>query len=85
MAPNLRFLLLLNHITGRLDRGVTLDAVARCAGQSRFQLHRQSQHVAGETLKQFTLRLQLERAAARLAVRGTTVRAVALGSGFRSH
>ena len=85
MAPNHPFLLLLNDITGRLDRGVTLESVARRSGQSRFQLHREFQRVAGETLKQFTLRVQLERAAAQLAVHGSAVRAVALANGFGSH
>jgi AraC-like DNA-binding protein/effector-binding domain-containing protein len=85
MPPTRNFLLLLNHITGRLNRGVSLDSVARRTGRSRFQVHREFQRVCGETLKQFTLRLQLERAAAQLAVQDSAVRAVALRHGFRSH
>jgi AraC-like DNA-binding protein/effector-binding domain-containing protein len=85
MAPNHHFLLLLNHITRSLNRGVALEAVARRTGQSRFQLHREFQRVSGETLKQFTLRLQLERAATQLAAGDAAVRAIALANGFRSH
>jgi AraC-like DNA-binding protein/effector-binding domain-containing protein len=85
MAPTHHFLLLLGHITGRLNRGVSLESIARRTGQSRFQVHRAFQRVCGETLKQFTLRLQLERAAAQLAVHDSAVRTVALKNGFRSH
>jgi AraC family transcriptional regulator len=85
MAPNRNFLLLLSHITGRLNRGVSLESIARRTGRSRFQVHREFQQISGETLKQFTLRLQLERAAAQLAVHDSAVRAVALKNGFRSH
>jgi AraC-like DNA-binding protein/effector-binding domain-containing protein len=83
--PSHHFLLLLNHITDCLGHGVTLQSIARRTGRSRYQLHREFQHVSGETLKQFTLRLQLERAAAQLAVRDAAIRAVALKHGFRSH
>jgi AraC family transcriptional regulator len=85
MAPSRKFLQLLNHVTNRLPQGVTLDALARRAGQSRFQVHREFRRVAGETLKQFTLRLQLERAAAQLVVDDQSIRAVALANGFASH
>jgi len=85
MAPTREFLLLLNHITRRLGRGITLDAIARRSGQSRFQAHREFRRIAGETPKQFTLRLQLERAAAQLAVSDDEVQAIAVTHGFRSH
>jgi AraC family transcriptional regulator len=86
MAPPSRnFLLLLNYITRRVGRGVALEAIAQRAGQSRFQFHREFQRVAGETLKQFTLRLQLERAAAQLLADDMAIHAVALANGFRSH
>jgi AraC family transcriptional regulator len=85
MAPSHNFLLLLNHITGCLGRGVALNEVAQRAGQSPFRLHREFQRVSGETLKQFTLRLQLENAAAQLASDDATVYSIALANGFRSH
>jgi AraC-like DNA-binding protein/effector-binding domain-containing protein len=85
MTPGRDFLLLLNHITAHLGRGVTLESMARRAGQSRFRFHREFQRVSGETLKQFTLRLQLEHAAAQLAAHDSAVRVVALKNGFGSH
>ena len=85
MAPSREFLLLLNHINNRLGSAVSLDAVARLSGRSRFQFHREFRRIAGETLKQFTLRLQLERAAAQLMATEDEVRAIALTNGFASH
>jgi AraC family transcriptional regulator len=85
MAPSREFLLLLKHINSRLGSAVSLDSIARLSGQSRFQLHREFRRVAGETLKQFTLRLQLERAAAQLAASEKEIRAIALTNGFASH
>jgi AraC family transcriptional regulator len=80
-----KFLLLLNDITRVLDHGVSLESIARHAGMSPYKLHREFHRTARETLKQFTLRLQLERAAARLVAGNEEVLAVALTSGFASH
>ncbi|MFY2762796.1 helix-turn-helix domain-containing protein [Arenimonas sp. MALMAid1274] len=85
MSPRHRFLLLLKDLSACLDGGVTLGAMAQRTGRSRFQLHREFQRYSGETLKQFTMRVQLERAAAQLLMDGATVRSVALRSGFASH
>jgi AraC family transcriptional regulator len=85
MSIDRSFLLMLNDITRRLDRGVSLSAVARRFGVSPFQLHREFRRTAGETLKQFTLRLQLERAAARLVASDDGVMKIALTGGFASH
>jgi AraC family transcriptional regulator len=85
MSFDSKFLLLLNDITRGLNRGVSLASVARRAGMSPFKLHREFRRTARETLKQFTLRLQLERAAARLAAEEEDVLKIALTSGFASH
>jgi AraC family transcriptional regulator len=85
MTPDRSFLLLLKDINRRLDGGVSLASVARRAGRSRFQLHRRFRRITGETLKQYTLRLQLERAAARLVASDDEIVAIALTSGFASH
>jgi AraC family transcriptional regulator len=85
MSVDREFLLQLNDITRRLERDVSLASVAQRAGKSRFQFHRTFYRTAGETLKQFTLRLQLERAAARLVAGDQPILAVALASGFASH
>jgi AraC family transcriptional regulator len=85
MAPNQTFLKLLSYINRRIDGGVSLHAVAERAGLSPFQLHREFRRTTGETLKQYTLRLQLERAAALLASSDESIRSIALKSGFASH
>lgn len=85
MAPSREFLLLLKHVNDRLGRAVSLETIARLSGQSRFQFHREFRRVAGETFKQFTLRLQLERAAAQLVASNDQVRTIALTNGFASH
>jgi len=52
---------------------------------SAFHLHRVFSAAAGETPKQFTLRLRLGRAAAMLLTTGDAVLNVALSCGFQSH
>jgi AraC family transcriptional regulator len=67
--------------------GVTLslDQMAAQAGRTKFAFHREFRRTMGETPKQFALRLQLERAAARLAVSRDSVLRIALRQGFASH
>jgi AraC family transcriptional regulator len=67
------------------DQDLSLGALADQAGLSAFHLHRVFSAVAGETPKQFTLRLRLDRAAAMLLTSGDSVLNVALGCGFQSH
>jgi AraC family transcriptional regulator len=55
------------------------------AGLSAFHLHRVFSAAAGETPKQFTLRLRLGRAAAMLLTTGDSVLDIALACGFQSH
>jgi AraC family transcriptional regulator len=64
---------------------LSLAALAARSGLSRFHLHRLFSAVTGETLKQFTLRLRLERAALLLLKGERSVLNVALSCGFRSH
>jgi AraC family transcriptional regulator len=85
MSPNRRFLLHVRDINHRLNAGVSLALAAQRAQLSRFQFHRTFHRLAGETLKHYTLRLRLERAAARLIVGDETVLGVALANGFSSH
>jgi AraC family transcriptional regulator len=70
---------------GHLDEDVSLGALAGQVGLSVFHLHRVFSAVAGETPKQFTLRLRLARAAAMLLTTGDSVLDVALECGFQSH
>jgi AraC family transcriptional regulator len=84
--PSQRDLLqLLQTIRRRLDADVSLDALATRAGWSPFHLHRAFTRMVGETPKQYTLRLRLEGAAARLLASDDSIVDVALASGFSSH
>jgi len=68
-----------------LDEDVSLRALAERAGLSTFHLHRVFRDTAGETPKQYTLRLRLGRAAAMLLTGGDSVLDIALSCGFESH
>src|SRR5262245_5445303 len=84
--PSQRDLLqLLCTIRRRLDADVSLDALATRAGWSPFHLHRAFRRMVGETPKQYTLRLRLEGAAARLLASDDSIVDVALAAGFASH
>jgi AraC-like DNA-binding protein len=76
---------LLRDLRRRLGGDVSLEAIARRAGWSAFHLHRAFRRVARETPKQYTLRVRLAGAAARLAATRDTVLRVALAAGFSSH
>lgn len=78
-----RILPLLDHI--RRDGDASLAALAARAGRSRFELHRVFRRFAGETPKQYALRVRLDRAAVDLLRQGATILDVALAAGFASH
>jgi AraC family transcriptional regulator len=69
----------------RLDANLSLDELASRAGWSPFHLHRAFTRMVGETPKQYTLRLRLEGAAARLLAGDDSIVDVALAAGFSSH
>ena len=68
-----------------LEEELPLATLAAQAGLSAFHLHRIFAAAAGETPKQFTLRLRLGRAAAMLLTAEDSVLSVALACGFQSH
>ena len=80
-----KLLPVLVHIQANLDEDLSLDAVAKRVRLSSFHFHRLFRSAIGETLKQYTQRLRLERAANRLVFHDTTILEVALHSGFQSH
>ena len=80
-----RLLPVLVHIQANLDQDLSLEALANRARLSHFHFHRLFRSAVGETLKQYTLRLRLERAANRLVINDSTILEVALDSGFHSH
>src|SRR5580704_9625279 len=68
-----------------LDEDVSLAALAEKARLSPFHLHRVFRAAAGQTPKQYTLRLRLGRAAAMLLTGDEPVLDIALSCGFQSH
>lgn len=76
---------ILIHIQANLDDDLSLEQVAQVAQLSPFHFHRQFQTAVGETLKQYTQRLRLERAAYQLKIRAASVLEIALGCGFQTH
>jgi AraC family transcriptional regulator len=76
---------LLREIRGRLDGDVSLSAMAARAGWSPFHFHRAFRRVTGETPKQYTQRLRLERAATTLVTSDEAIVSIAAGAGFASH
>ena len=75
----------LAFVAANLDDDLALTRVADHAGMSSFHLHRMFSAVAGETPKQLTRRLRLNRGAAMLLDGDQSVLTVALSCGFQSH
>ncbi|HYV03052.1 MAG TPA: AraC family transcriptional regulator [Blastocatellia bacterium] len=80
-----KLLPVLVHIQANLDGDLSLEALAKRVRLSQFHFHRLFRSAVGETLKQYTQRLRLERAANRLILLDATVLDVALDSGFQNH
>lgn len=80
-----RLLPVLVHIQANLDQDLSLEALANRVQLSQFHFHRLFRSAIGETLKQYTQRLRLERAANRLVINDAAILDVALDSGFHSH
>src|SRR5262249_4167852 len=76
---------LLAYAAAHLDDDVSLCALADKANLSAFYLHRIFLAAVGETPKQFTMRLRLGHAAARLLTTDDSILNVALACGFQSH
>jgi AraC family transcriptional regulator len=80
-----RLLPVLVYIQANLDQDLSLEALAKRVQFSPFHFHRLFRSAVGETLKQYTQRLRLERAANRLVINDAPIVDVALDSGFHSH
>lgn len=78
-------LAILVYIQTHLDADLSLVSLASRAGLSPSHFHRTFRAQTGETLKQYTQRLRLERAGLRLCLHETTVLETALEVGFQSH
>ncbi len=75
----------LAYAVKHLDQNLSLEKLARQTGLSSFHLHRIFTSTTGETPKQITLRLRLERAAVMLLICQDSILDVALACGFQSH
>ena len=73
------------HIQTHLDADLSLEHLAAHAAVSPYHFHRLFRATTGETLKRYTQRLRLERAAFELKISAGSILDVALNSGFRSH
>jgi AraC family transcriptional regulator len=73
MQTNDRLRHLLQAMLRSLDGDLSLDALGRRMGRSSFNVQRAFRKLVGETPKQYTQRLRLERAAARLAATGELI------------
>lgn len=80
-----RLLPTLVYIQTNLAENLSLEAVAQQADMSPFHFHRLFHNSIGETLKQYTMRLRLERAAYELRLREDSILDIALNCGFQSH
>jgi len=73
----------LDHIDAHLDQPLPLTELARVANFSPFHFHRVFGGLVGEPLRQYVLRLRVERAASQLVANPRkTVTAIALDCGF---
>lgn len=68
-----------------LSGDLRTETLARTAHMSRARFHAVFAETVGETVKQYTLRLRLERAALRLLTETTGVAIIAFDLGFGSH
>jgi AraC family transcriptional regulator len=85
-SNNLEKLLpVLVYIQVHLDEVLPLEQMAEIAGLSAYHFHRLFHETIGETPKEYTRRLQLERAAYQLKIRDDTILNVALNNGFHHH
>lgn len=80
-----KLLPVLVHIQVNLDQDLSLEALANRVRLSPYHFHRLFRSAVGETLKQYTQRLRLERAANRLIIHDATILDIALESGFHNH
>ncbi|MCB9008617.1 MAG: AraC family transcriptional regulator [Ardenticatenaceae bacterium] len=75
---------ILAHIQSHLDGDLSLEQIAEMAALSPYHFHRLFQRAIGETPKQYTQRLRLERAAFDLKIREATILEIALNVGFQA-
>jgi AraC family transcriptional regulator len=75
----------LRRVSRNRDQNILLRDLAAETGQSPFNAHRTLRRALGETPKQFTLRLRVDRAAAALVSSHGSILDIAFACGFESH
>jgi AraC family transcriptional regulator len=75
----------IRHAAQNPGKNMTLCELAAQTNQSSSHAHRQLHAALGETPKQFTLRLRLDRAAGALVSSRRSILDIALACGFQSH
>ncbi|MAU02087.1 MAG: AraC family transcriptional regulator [Anaerolineaceae bacterium] len=75
---------ILAHVQSHLDADLSLAELAEKAALSPYHFHRLFRGTIGETPKQYTQRLRLERAAFDLKIRDATILEIALNWGFQA-
>ncbi len=73
------------YVQTHLDGDLSLENVAATGNLSPYHFHRLFQDTTGETLKQYTQRLRLERAAYQLKIRDDAILNIALNNGYKNH
>lgn len=73
------------HIAGRLDDALRLEALARECALAPLHFHRVFRGLVGETPLELHRRLRLERAAARLLATDDAVTRIAFDAGYETH
>ena len=74
----------LAHVQSHLDEDLSLEQMAGKAALSPYHFHRLFHDTIGETPKQYTQRLRLERAAFYLKIQDATILEIALNLGFQA-
>jgi len=75
----------IERIVAGLDEALDLDLLARDACLSPFHFHRVFRGMVGETPRELSRRLRLERAAWQLVANGRSVTVVAFDAGYETH
>lgn len=75
----------LHFMEENLDKKILLKDIAREAFLSEYHFHRIFKSLTGETIKEFLIRLKIERAAGLLKHSGKDIGQIALESGFENH
>ena len=73
------------HIQAGLDQDLSLAALSTASGLSESTLKRRIEDTTGQSPRRYVERLRLERAAAQLQLRESTILEIALDNGFGSH